>query len=169
MLRELLTHPDPRVVREALDAVKPGQDQELLAAATKALLANLRSLGAVDAFFDGLEPASRAATARAVLQAPDFDQCSSALAGSALRALGSLKDSSFAADLARGAQHGSPSVRMAAAEQLGRLFTRDAAPFLLELLKDDDKAVRDQAKARLELLADYLDGRAKWEERLHRK
>jgi hypothetical protein len=169
MLRELLAHPDARVVREALVAVRPGQDADLLAAATKALLANLQTLSSVDAFFDGLEPAARAATARAVLQAPDFAQASSAVANSALRALGSLKDSSYAADLARGAEHQSPSVRMAAAEQLGRLFSRDAAPFLLELLKDDDKSVRDLAKERLELLADYLDGRAKWEQRLQPK
>jgi len=169
MLRELLAHPDARVVREVLVAIRPGQDQEMLAAATKALLANLRALSSVDAFFDGLEPAARAATARAVLQAPDFAQASSAVANSALRALGSLKDSSYAADLARGAEHHSPSVRMAAAEQLGRLFSRDAAPFLLELLKDDDKSVRDLAKERLELLADYLDGRARWEQRLQPK
>ena len=169
MLRELLAHPDARVVREVLVAVKPGADAELLAAATKALLANLQTLSSVDAFFDGLEPAARAATARAVLQAPDFAQASSAVANSALRALGSLKDSSFAADLARGAEHHSPSVRMAAAEQLGRLFTPDAAPFLLRLLKDDDKDVRNRAKERLELLADYLDGEAKWNDRLHRK
>lgn len=163
MLRELMAHPDARVVREVLVAVRPGQDADLLAAATKALLANLRTLGSVDAFFDGLEPAARAATASTVLQAKDFDQASSELAGSTLRALGSLKDGSFAADLARGAQHASPSVRMTATDQLGRLFSRDAAPFLLELLKDDEKAVRDRAKERLELLADYLDGRAKWE------
>lgn len=169
MLRELLAHPDARVVGEALVAIRPGQDQELLAAATKALLANLHALGAVDGFFDGLEPEARAATASTVLQAPDFDQASIALACSALRALGSLKDSRFAADLAGGAQHGEPSVRMTAAEQLGRLFTREAAPFLLDLLKDDDKSVRDRAKQSLELLADYLDGRAKWDERLHRK
>lgn len=169
MLRELLAHPDARVVREVLVAVRPGQDADLLAAATKALLGNLRALSSVDAFFDGLEPAARAATARAVLQAPDFPQASSAVANSALRALGSLKDDRFAADLARGAEHHSPSVRMAAAEQLGRLFSRDAAPFLLELLKDDDKSVRDLAKERLELLADYLDGRAKWETRLQPK
>mgnify|MGYP002777815600 CR=1 FL=1 len=169
MLRELLAHPDARVVREVLVAVKPGADAELLAAATKALLANLQTLSSVDAFFDGLEPAARAATARAVLQAPDFAQASSAVANSALRALGSLKDSSHAADLARGAEHHLPSVRMAAAEQLGRLITPDAAPFLLRLLKDDDKDVRNRAKERLELLADYLDGEAKWNERLHRK
>ena len=169
MLRELLAHPDARVVREALVAVKPGPDQELLAAATQALLANLRTLAAVDAFFDGLEPAARAATARAVLQAPDFDHCSYELAQCALRALGDLKDSRFAADLARGARHRYASVRVTAAEQLGRLFSRDAAPFLLELLKDDEKAVRDLAKERLELLADYLDGQTKWNERLHRK
>lgn len=169
MLRELLAHPDARVVREVLVAVKPGADAELLAAVTKALLANLQTLSSVDAFFDGLEPAARAATARAVLQAPDFAQASSAVANSALRALGSLKDSSYAADLARGAEHHSPSVRMAAAEQLGRMFTPDAAPFLLRLLKDDDKDVRNRAKERLELLADYLDGETKWNERLHRK
>ncbi len=169
MLREMLAHPDARVVGEALVAIRPGQDQELLAVATKALLANLRALGAVDGFFDGLEPGPRAATASTVLQAKDFDQASIALACSALRALGSFKDSRFAADLARGAQHGEPSVRMSAAEQLGRLFTREAAPFLLDLLKDDNKNVRDLAKERLELLADYLDGRAKWDERLHRK
>lgn len=169
MLRELLAHPDARVVREVLVAVQPGPDAELLAAATKALLANLQTLSSVDAFFDGLEPTARAATARAVLQAPDFAQASSAVANSALRALGSLKDSSYAADLARGAEHHLPSVRMAAAEQLGRLFTPDAAPFLLRLLKDDDKDVRNRAKERLELLADYLDGRAKWEQRLQPK
>lgn len=163
MLRELLAHPDARVVREVLVAVRPGQDADLLAAATNALLANLRALSSVDAFFDGLEPTARATAARAVLQASDFAQASSAVANSALRALGSLKDDRFAADLARGAEHHSPSVRMAATEQLGRLFSRSAAPFLLELLKDDEKAVRDRAKERLELLADYLDGRAKWE------
>jgi hypothetical protein len=169
VLHELLASKDVRVVAAGLAAEGVGKDEELVAAATKALLANLRTLGSVDGFFDGLEPGPRAATASTVLQAPDFDQASSALAGSALRALGSLKDSRFAADLARGAQHGQPSVRMTAAEQLGRLFTREAAPFLLDLLKDDDKNVRDLAKERLELLADYLDGRAKWDERLHRK
>lgn len=169
MLRELLAHPDARVVGEALAVVKPGQDQELLAAATEALLANVRTIGAVDAFFDGLEPAARASAARAVLQAADFPQCSEELARSTLRALGNLKDSRFAADLARGAQHPSRSVRLTTTDQLGRLFTRDAAPFLLELLKDDDRDVRQQAKERLDLLADYLDGAAKWNERLHRK
>ena len=58
---------------------------------------------------------------------------------------------------------------MAAVEQLGRVFTRDAAPFLLELLKDDDEAVRNVAKESLDRLAEYLDARTKWDERLHRK
>lgn len=169
MLRELLAHPDARVVREALVAVKPGPDAELLAAATKALLAKLQTLDSVDAFFDGLEPAARAATARAVLQAPDFAHCSETAALSTLDALGDLKDARFAADLAVGAQHVNANVRLAVAHHLGRLFTRDTAPFLLELLKDDNKAVRDLAKERLELLADYLDGRAKWEQRLQPK
>ena len=169
MLRDLLAHPDARVVGAALVAVRPGQDRELLAVATKALVANLRTLPEVDAFFDGLEPAARAEAANAVLQAPDFDQCSAAVATCALRALGSLKDARFATDLARGARHQDAMVRCAAAEQLGRLFVREAAPFLLDLLKDDHQDVRNTAKERLELLGDYLDGRAKWDARLQPK
>lgn len=169
MLRDLLAHPDARVVGAALVAVRPGQDRELLAVATKALVANLRTLPEVDAFFDGLEPAARAEAAIAVLQAPDFDRCSAAVATCALRALGSLKDARFATDLARGARHPDAMVRCAAAEQLGRLFTREAAPFLLDLLKDDHQDVRNKAKERLDLLADYLDGRARWDARLQPK
>jgi hypothetical protein len=169
VLLELLASGAVDAVAAALAAPDVGQDQELLAAATKALLANLRSLGDVEGFFQALEPRSRATTAGAVLHAADFDQCASAFAASCLRALGDLKVSQLASDLARGTQHPNAQVRRVATHQLGRLFARDAAPFLLEQLKDDDDEVRKIAKQSLELLADYLDGRAKWEERLRGK
>lgn len=169
VLRELLASGAVDAVAAALAAPEVGQDQELLAAATKALLANLRSLGDVEGFFQGLEPRSRATTAGAVLHAADFDQCAPAFAVSCLRALGDLKDSRLASDLARGTQHPNAQVRRVATHQLGRLFAREAAPFLLEQRKDDDDEVRMIAKRSLELLADYLDDRAQWAERLRGK
>lgn len=49
---------------------------------------------------------------------------------------------------------------------LGRTFAKEAAPALLELLKDDVQVVRDEAQTSLDQIASYLEGRAQWEKRL---
>ena len=169
VLLELLGAPNSAAVQVALDADGLGQEQELLARATEAMLRYGKQLGSVDTLFNSLDPATRATQARAVLQSPNFPQFHQQFCISVLQALGSLKDPQFVAELAKGAQHPDLLVRMAAVEQLGRVFTRDAAPFLLELLKDDDEAVRKVAKDSLDRLAEYLDARTKWDERLNRK
>jgi len=169
VLRELLGSSDPAVLTTALADTAIGRQPELLANATAAVLAHRTRLGSLDWFFANLTGEARAATALAVLHAPDFAQCSEELALSTLQALGSFKDVKFAAELARGAQHPNTTIRAAAAEELGRIFAREAAPFLLEMLKDDEERVREAAKQSLALLADYIDGRAKWEARLQGK
>ena len=169
VLRELLGATDHRIVQVALDAEGVGQDQALMLAATNAMLAHGKQLHSVDKLFNSLDPATRSAQARAVLRFADFPQFHQQFCISVLQALGSLKDPAVVADLARGAQHADLNVRLAATEQLGRVFTREAAPFLLELLKDDDEGVRKLAKQGLDQLAEYLDARTKWDERLNRK
>lgn len=69
----------------------------------------------------------------------------------------------------RAATHGSELVRQHAAERLGKTIVRDAAPTLLELLKDDSKRVRSMAQASLDQIAEYLDQRARWEQRFKKK
>ena len=49
---------------------------------------------------------------------------------------------------------------------LGNTFSREAAPPLLEMLKDEDAVVRKAAQAGLDELANYLDAKARWEVRL---
>lgn len=54
-------------------------------------------------------------------------------------------------------------VRAALAASLGRIFDRAAIPPLVELLRDGDAKVREQARASLEGLQYYFDSAQKWE------
>ncbi|HEX5051682.1 MAG TPA: HEAT repeat domain-containing protein, partial [Planctomycetota bacterium] len=84
----------------------------------------------------------------------------------ALQCLGGSKDASHLSQLVRGAAHPSYRVRLVAATSLGNTFSREAAPQLLDLLKDDAEPVRQEAQKALDQIASYLDARAKWEARL---
>ena len=65
-----------------------------------------------------------------------------------------------------GDRHPDEFVRQHAAIALGNTFAREAAPHLIEMLKDDSSDVRTDAQKALDEIANYLDAKAKWEARL---
>src|SRR5690606_4302624 len=104
--------------------------------------------------------------ATAVLMDARLSQFSADLCNSALQALGDRKDGALAKTIARGMNHQNTSVRETVTEQLGRTHSQEAAPFLLDMLEDDDRIVRAKAKARLAAIAEFLDAQRSWQERL---
>jgi HEAT repeat protein len=95
-----------------------------------------------------------------------FPQFRGELAGSAVRILGGLKDPGRIAQFVGAARHRVVEVRVEAAYALGNTFAREAAPQLIEMLKDEQPTVRKTAQTALDELANYLDAKAKWEARL---
>jgi hypothetical protein len=165
-VRELLGSARVEEVAAALASREAWQDQELRDLARAAVLRHAGDLQEVAPWFAKLDAAQRTALAAAVLDDEAFARCAKYLAIEAVQALGALKQSRWIPQLARAAAHSDDDVRRTAAEELGRTFAREAAPHLLELLKDDDESVRKQAKQGLDQIASYLEERAKWEQRL---
>ena len=164
VVRELLSSPHPEVVAVALTAAELREDAELRAAATSAVLRLADRIELSDSQFAALAPADARALALALLASERFPATRQ---GTALAALRALRQTGAEPErIARAARHPDAFVRVGTAEALGQTFTRDAAPFLIELLKDPFPKVREQARQALDELAQYLDAREQWEKRL---
>jgi hypothetical protein len=167
ILGELLAAPRGSTVAAALTAPELRTDPSLRAAAKEAILGAGRRLevGDADDVFSSLGDEA-VAFARDLLVDERFATVQEQLGMAALRAFGRAKSPDAVAVLARAVGHAEQKVRMVAAMELGNTFTRDAAPLLIELLKDRSSEVRKAAQHALEELARYLDAKDQWEKRL---
>lgn len=169
VVAELLADPRPEVVAVVCrrDDLGGGPDMQRM------LTAALLRLGSeFEPSWEAarqLAPEEQLALATAIVSSPSWPQLQGDVCRLALGILGDRKEGALAPLLARGANHPSGAVRLEVASGLGRTFSREAAPFLLELLKDDDDAVKEAANRALDAIANYLDARTRWAERLHRK
>jgi hypothetical protein len=164
-LRALLDDARPAAVQSALAVEETARDEALRTAAVAAIERTGHALGSLDQFFANLPADSWAAVASTLLGSPAFERCSRGVAQSVLKAIGP-RSTVAPAILGQGARHEDVQVRGWVADALGRTFRKDAAPYLLELLKDPSPQVRGQAEKALEELARYLDAETKWRERL---
>ena len=163
LLGEFLKGNEPEIVAAAIAAPELRDDaalRELGAAALLRLGERMAPIGP-DWRSEDLERA-----ARAVVNDERFPQFSVGLSRWAVSVLGRRKDTTFLNEIASATRHKQPEVLDAAALALGNTFSRDAAPPLLELLKHDSTSVQKAAQAALDRIANYLDERKKWEERL---
>ncbi|MFO1077609.1 MAG: HEAT repeat domain-containing protein [Planctomycetota bacterium] len=165
---EMLGSQSPDVVGAALREGDFTGDAELRDAAATSLLRVAGAACEVDEFFRKLPVAARVDLARRVLAAPDCPQFGPPLLQAALGVLGRQKDGALVADMIRLAAHPDEGIRHELAAQLGNTFAREAAPPLLEMLKDDSASVRLEAKNALAQIAGYLDEREQWEKRFGR-
>ena len=163
---ELLKDDRPAVVTVALASPQLRGHAELRQQAKLAMLRLGSEFSSELGTFAVLEPGDATALATAVLMDARLPQFSADLCNSALQALGDRKDGALAATIARGMTHQNISVRETVTEQLGRTYSQQAAPFLLDMLKDDDRSVRAKAKASLTAIAEFLDAQRNWQERL---
>jgi len=166
LLLELLASPRLEIVRPALEALEQRTDGELRARTQEAVLRLGETLDNVTAVFGALDKPDRIALALAILDGDRFERFTQDLCIAALTTIGQAKDARYLPQLARGARHPRSGVRSSAASAIGNTFALEAAPYLLELLKDDNEPVRKTAQKCLDDLANYLDARAKWEARL---
>lgn len=167
LLVGMLASPYTEVVAQALQAADLRSDAELRAVAKAALLRCGHELEVGAQLFEGLPPEEASALARDLLTSDRLPQLQTNLCSAALRTARRAKDVvSMVPAIARGASHPSWLVRKGAALELGNTFVREAAPFLIEMLKDEMPDVRKQAQESLDQLANYLEQREKWERRL---
>lgn len=167
LLIGMLASPHAEVVAQALLAADLQSDADLRSFAKAALLRCGHELEVGAQLFEGLPPEEASALARDLLSSDRLPQLQTNLCCAALRTARRAKDVvSMVPAIARGASHPSWFVRKAAALELGNTFVREAAPFLLEMLKDEMPDVRKQAQDSLDQLANYLEQREKWERRL---
>jgi HEAT repeat protein len=161
-----LASPHPVVVSAVVFRDEVGNDPDLRAKAREALLRHGDAIDWRDGAFAAwpVDPAAALATE---LLARD-----ALLAGNSKRllesagALGRTKSAAVVPTLARLADHPNWLVRQRVANELGNTFSREAAPILLDMLKDLQEGVRKTAQASLDRIATYLDERVKWEQRL---
>lgn len=164
VLVELLKSPRAAVVEAAFVADLRG-DVELCEMAMQAVL-RYGKQAASNAIVPHLGPEQGVALAKRVLGDEQLSAFVEGLVNNSLNALVRDKDARHVADLARAIAHPAVSVRKNAALCLGNTFSREAAPYLLQLAKDSSPPVRKQAEESLEQIANYLDTAAKWAERL---
>lgn len=166
MLEELLASPRAVVVAVALVVPELRADAALRAMAKAAVLRLVDTVDLTHEMFEALPPDDAQALARELLLHERFVSMASSSSASVLEAPRRAKRTIEPALLARAASHQDSDVRTQAAMELGNTFTREAAPFLIEMLKDAHKGVRDAAQRSLDQIANYLDAKAKWEQRL---
>jgi HEAT repeat protein len=162
---ELLGSQNPALVQPAITAAVLRDDAEVQLRRREALLRLGDRIDGSDAF-EAFGATDRLAVAEAVLASDRFSSFTGDLAEVAVVALGRLKEPGRIPQFVRAAKHQQTQVRTAAAFALGNTFARDAAPHLIEMLKDDEDTVRKAAQAALDEIANYLDAKAKWEARL---
>jgi hypothetical protein len=167
LLQEMLRSTSRVVVVVAAAVPEVRTDAALRSQVLDAVLRLGHQLDVDAKFFAAFEPADANALALAILAHDRLPQFSRSLCAAAMETLRRARQApDLVRLLARGAQHPDPYVRVAAARELGNTFDRDAAPVLLDLLKDEIEGVRVQAQTSLDQIANYLDARAKWEQRL---
>lgn len=164
--REMLAHRSPLVVGVALSSTALSNDKDLQDAAVAAIQRLGDQLKRLEPFFDRLDDARRIDVAKALLDCEAFPTFGQFVASDTLAALGAFKRADLAPAIAKGSRHPDWRVRGFAAEQLGRTFSKEAAPFLIEMLRDDSPDVRTAAGKALEQITTYLDAREKWEGRI---
>lgn len=165
LVLELLGSQNRALVQPAITAAVLRDDAEVQMRRREALLRLGDRIDGSDAF-GAFGAADRQIVAEAVLASDRFSSFTGDLAEVAVVALGRLKEPARIPQFLRAAKHPQPQVRAAAAFALGNTFSRDAAPHLIEMLKDDEDPVRKAAQAALDEIANYLDAKAKWEARL---
>jgi len=122
------------------------------------------NISSADAYVTKLSKADREAFGAKVLAREHGDNSvPSWLIVTALYAYGSLKSAKYVEAFAGYLDHADWRVRYTAVEQLGRTFSREAGPYLIEALKDDDARIAKLAKQALAKIKDYLAEKAKWE------
>ena len=164
---ELLASPLPSVVAVVVAQADVRADATLRSKVTDAVLRVGAEARFDDALFAGVAPEHAAALAAAVLGDARLHTFSEGLCNAALKAARRTRPGGdLVALLARCTAHPEADVRACAAQELGNLFQREAAPHLLELLKDEHPNVRKHAETSLAQLANYLDARKDWEQRL---
>ncbi len=165
LLADMLGSTRTPILTAALSADELRRDDALRESARKAILRHGETLHLKLSEL-ALEPGDLESFAKDVVRDDRFAQFSKTLARSALSVLGKRKDKTYLAELLRGATHPDHEVRTAAALNLGNTYSGEAAAHLLELLKDDSESVRKAVQESLDRIANYLDERKKWEERL---
>jgi FimV-like protein len=123
----------------------------------------------VEVIFGRLSSEDRQRFATAVLEHPDMPRFRRDVMFAALESYAGSKDTTFLPQMKLAATHEDERVRSLAALQLGRTFTREAVEPLLDLLRDDHSTVRKSAQSSLDMIANYLEQREKWEQRFRRK
>jgi len=113
-----------------------------------------------------LTPAARTPLAMAVVNAPARRTFSPALLRAACEVLTVDKDARHLALLQALLDDPRAEVRIPLAKALATTFDRRAAQPLLELLKDDDLQVQQVSREQLQRLAEYLQARSEWEQKL---
>ncbi|MCA8973338.1 MAG: HEAT repeat domain-containing protein [Planctomycetes bacterium] len=165
LIREILDSPRAEIAQEAFTAAELRGDPDLRDHAQKAVLRfGHRAERCLDVF-QVLDEPDRVVMAKAIVDSPRMAEFGGDLMNVALGSFSGNKDGRFLPQLERAATHPFWTVRVRAAELLGNTFVRDAAPPLLDLLKDDVADVRKAAQQGLDQIANYLDERAKWEKR----
>lgn len=113
--------------------------------------------------FRVLDQGEQLALALRVLDHESMPKFDAELVEHALERIDGRKDDKFIPQLTKAARHHRSDVREEVARMLGRTFVREAVRPLLDMLKDDDKSVRNTAQASLDQIANYMTERAKWE------
>ena len=117
---------------------------------------------AFSTFLEATPAAARRTVATALLDAHHAKAKPGALVSAAVRALGNERDVADAERFRALLHDDAEAVRLAAVEQLARLFDRAAVPGLLEALKDDDPRIRTLAQNGLQRLEEYLGAAEHW-------
>lgn len=159
---ELLDSSDSTVVSAAIESAALNGNEELQGHAVTAMLRNGHRLSNTDVFLH-VGDADALRMAKALVADERFVRFRETLACDTLRAIGDHKDPALVGELQRGNRHPSDDVRCCVAEQLGRTFSKDAAPALIEMLRDDSERVREAAEAALTQISTYLEARERWE------
>jgi hypothetical protein len=166
LLMDMLSSSQVEVATAALAAEELRSDAELRDAARTALLRIGDRIEDAQPAFAALADADRVGLAAAVVKDPNFARFSQQLAMGAIDVLGAQKNAAQVEPIWAGYRHPDEFVRQHAAIALGNTFSREAAPHLIEMLKDDSTDVRTAAQKALDEIANYLDAKAKWEARL---
>lgn len=166
VLVELLASGQPVVVEVAVIAEVLRDVPELQQLRREAVLRLADRLHNAPDVFRSFDPEGQAALAETLLASPLLSSFKEGICRAAVDTLGRLKDPARIPQLAAAARHPNLLVRVSAANALGLTFSREAAVPLIEMLKDESKDVREAAQKALDQIANYLDAKAKWEERL---
>jgi hypothetical protein len=166
LLRSLLAIPRAPVVAVTLQQLDGAEWASFAEAATAALLRTASQPMATADWLLRLTPAARTPLALAVVDAPTRRTFSPELLRAACEVLTAGKNAEHLAKLQALLDDPRAEVRIPLARALATTFDRRAAQPLLELLKDDDPQVQQVSREQLQRLAEYLQARSEWEQKL---